>query len=149
MVVDSGRFVYLARKGAGRLVETVYVGLTTETLSMNLEIMHQQSCIQFTPRANTIIYLLLGFRFCCAILVLLYFVFLNCIFLYVHICIVCYPCGVTINDDDDDDDLRRKVGIFARSVYRSTATRPQCRTRHRPAYAATLPRPVCESSFWT
>jgi len=22
---------------------------------------------------------------------------------YVHICIVCYPCGVTINDDDDDD----------------------------------------------
>jgi len=23
---------------------------------------------------------------------------------YVHVCIVCYPCGVTINDDDDDDD---------------------------------------------
>ena len=21
--------------------------------------------------------------------------------MYVHICIVCYPCGVTINDDDD------------------------------------------------
>jgi len=23
--------------------------------------------------------------------------------IYVHICIVCYPCGVTINDDDDDN----------------------------------------------
>ena len=25
---------------------------------------------------------------------------------YVHICIVCYPCGVTINDDDDDEYSR-------------------------------------------
>ena len=24
-------------------------------------------------------------------------------FVYVHICIVCYHCGVTINDDDGDD----------------------------------------------
>jgi len=30
--------------------------------------------------------------------------FLTVFFVYVHICIVCYPCGVTINDDDDDDD---------------------------------------------
>ena len=29
--------------------------------------------------------------------------FLTVFFVYVHICIVCYPCGVTINDDDDDD----------------------------------------------
>jgi len=27
---------------------------------------------------------------------------LTVFFVYVHICIVCYPCGVTINDDDDD-----------------------------------------------
>ena len=25
---------------------------------------------------------------------------------YVHICIVCYPCGVTIKDDDDDEYSR-------------------------------------------
>jgi len=33
---------------------------------------------------------------------------------YVHICIVCYPCGVTINDDDDDDDDDR---TFALQLY--------------------------------
>ena len=43
---------------------------------------------------------LLSFRFYCTILVLLYSVFLNCIFLCMYI-----PCGVTINDDDDDDNL--------------------------------------------
>jgi len=48
--------------------------------------------------------------------VLLHSVFLNCIFVYVHICIVCYPCGVTINDDDDDDDNRPACGQLSATV---------------------------------
>ena len=55
-------------------------------------------------------------RFYCAILVLLYSVFLNCIFLcmYIHV-----SCATLINDDDDDDKF---VCMY---VY----VRPQHRTR--------------------
>ena len=31
--------------------------------------------------------------------------------MYVHICTVCYSCGVTINDDDDDDMEKNYVTV--------------------------------------